>query len=406
MRFDLHVRAGVRERLSALAEEMVSWEGSPRIAEAEADKVQQVIRSFEHAQRRDYFVLGGVDGSGDYPSLSYGDSFVYVTAAHGIRYASDPVTGLREVAGQGPVVIEFSWLPEDDLRRPTALDAAFERMVGASITWVIEESDYRLLKAARSGKPNTVADLAAELIRPHAADSGNLAIQLRSTGELAAALQLIRSDPAPRYVLCDSTMSLPFVSRARNSLFHEHLKRLCCVEARSRGIGFFALSKSHGLPAIEHIERLAAQALGCRERKVAEHWYFRLPVERRDGWKLSLVDHRNVPPPGAVTYLVRLHKNVPVMRLDMDEQFWERTVKGRISEETIANEQRIFQDLDYASHDQRCYGYPYPIKAGHDRASLTEPERVALRKMIIDAAVTAGMKRSLFRNVSAATGHK
>jgi hypothetical protein len=94
------------------------------------------------------------------------------------------------------------------------------------------------------------------------------------------------------------------------------------------------------------------------------------------------------------------------MRLDMDEAYWVKFVKGPSDEETRATERRIFEDLDYASHDQRCYGYPYPIKAGHDRASLTEPERAALRKMIIDAAVAAGMKRSLFRNVSEATGHE
>ena len=72
---------------------------------------------------------------------------------------------------------------------------------------------------------------------------------------------------------------------------------------------------------------------------------------------------------------------------------------------TLDNERSIFEDLDYASHDQRAYGYPYPIKAGHDRASLTQAERVALRKMIVEAAVYEGMRPQLFRNVSQATGH-
>jgi hypothetical protein len=405
MRFDLHSRAGVRECLTTLAQEMASWEGTPRIGDEEADQVRQSVRPFAHTTRRDDFVVAGVDGSGDYPSLSYGDSFIYVTVAHGTRYRTDPACGLKEIADPAPAIMEFTWLPEDEARRPAATDAAFERMAGIPITQVIERSDYRLLKTASSRKPCPISELAAELIRPHAADAGNLAIQLRSTGELSAALHLILSEPKPRYVLYDSTLSLPFVSRARNSLFHEHLKRLCCVEARNRGIGFFALSKSHGLPAIEHIERLAAEALGLGERQVAEHWYLRLPMPRQDDWSLSLIEQRNVPPPGAMTYLVRFHRNVPVMRLDMDESYWAQFVKGANAEATRANEQRIFEDLDYASHDQRCYGYPYPIKAGHDRASLSQAERVALRKMIIDAAVAAGMKRSLFRDASLATGH-
>jgi hypothetical protein len=93
------------------------------------------------------------------------------------------------------------------------------------------------------------------------------------------------------------------------------------------------------------------------------------------------------------------------MRLDIDERYWETHVRGADDSETLANEKRLFEDLDYVSHDQRAYGYPYPIKAGHDRASLTEAERMALRKMIMDAAVEAGMNRSLFKNASMATGH-
>jgi hypothetical protein len=350
-------------------------------------------------------MLAGVDGSGDYPSLSYGDSFVYITVAQATRYRVDAACGLKEISNPPPPILEFSWVPEHEQCRLAAVDAAFERMAGMPITEVIEYSDYRRLKEVYSRKSCEVSELRAALIRPHAADFGNFAIQFRTTGELSAALHLVRSDPKPRYLLVDGTFSLPFVSRARDSLFHEHLKRLCCVEARSQGIAFLALSKSHGMPAIEHIELLARETLGLGERVMAEHWYMRIPVRSRDGWDLSLVEQRNVPPPGAVTYLVRLHRNVPIMRIDMDQSYWDRFVKGASDGETRANEERIFEDLDYASHDQRCYGYPYPIKAGHDRASMTEAERVAFRHMIIEAAVAAGMKRALFRSASTATGH-
>jgi NurA-like 5'-3' nuclease len=159
------------------------------------------------------------------------------------------------------------------------------------------------------------------------------------------------------------------------------------------------------MPAMEHIERLAAEVRGCKEGEKPEHWFVRIPVQARDGWELSLVENRHVPPAGAVTYLVRFHRNTPIMRLDMDLGYWERFVRGETDVITQDTERRIFEDLDYASHDQRAFGYPYPIKAGHDRASLTQAERVALRKMIINEAVAAGMRPQLFRNVSQATGH-
>jgi hypothetical protein len=132
----------------------------------------------------------------------------------------------------------------------------------------------------------------------------------------------------------------------------------------------------------------------------------RLPIPGIDSWQLSVLSGRRLPPPGAVTYLVRFFRNTPVMRLDMDIEYWKSFVHGNTEDETRTNERRIFEDLDYASHDQRCYGYPYPIKAGHDRASLTKAERVALRKMIIDAAVRQGVKRSAFRQPSIETGHE
>jgi hypothetical protein len=405
MHFSVHLRAGLKQRLASLATEMATWEDAPRVDETEAERIRRVIRFFGHTTERPGLVVGGVDGSGDYPALSYGDSFVYVTVAHGTRYVSHPVSGLKEQPAESAEIVEFSWLPEDQTRRSRAIDEAFERIVGQPIVDVVTASDYRAIKDRMSRRLHSVDALVKDLIRPHAADAGNLAIQLRSTGELAAALRLIQSNDPPRHVLYDGTMSLPFVTRVNLSLFHEHLKRLCCVEARTRGVAFLAFSKSHGLPAIDVLERLAAEAAHGAPRPAAEHWFMRLPTQARDGWTLGFLESRNVPPPGAVSYLVRFHRNVPVMRLDADEAFWDQSIRGANEAETLVNEQRLFEDLDYVSHDQRAYGYPYPIKAGHDRASLTEAERTVLRKMIVDAAVEAGMNRGLFKNPSIATGH-
>jgi hypothetical protein len=232
----------------------------------------------------------------------------------------------------------------------------------------------------------------------------NLGIQLRSTAELGAALRLIQR--RPKYVLLDGTLSLPLVSRSGESLFFEHLKRLCCVEALEHGVGFLALSKSHGVQSVELLEELAGEKLGLDAGRTPEHWFLRIPVREEDGWQTPLVEGRTLPPIAAMTYLVRLHRSTPVMRLDVDLNWWRRRLRGASEAETRERERQLFEDLDRASHDQRCYGYPYPIKAGHDRASLSEPERVALRKQIVDAAVRAGLKPSLFRSASKATRHE
>ena len=405
MRNDLLVRSLVRGKLKGLAAEMSTWEALPRIDADEEARIRQAVQPYAHTTRREQLIIGGVDGTGDFPALSYADSFIYVTLAQGTRYEADRVSGLKEVAPELEPVIEFTWLPQDDVKARSALDSTFERLAGLSVNDVIRRSDYWKLKQTNSGRSTSFQELEDGLIRPHATDSGNIAIQLRSSAELGAALRLIEAEPKPDYVLLDSTFSLPFVNRSHNSLFFEHLKRLCCVEARARGVGFFALSKSHGMAAMEHVERLAAEALGCGTEKKPEHWFMRIPTQERDGWELSLVENRHVPPASTVTYLVRFHRNTPIMRMDMDLGYWERHIRSEDPHSQLQSEQRIFEDLDYASHDQRAYGYPYPIKAGHDRASLTHAERAALRKLIVNEAVAAGMRPQLFRNVSQATGH-
>ena len=403
MRFDLHLRRSVTERLHTLAERMGAWEHQPRLSNEERARVRSSIRSFSHTTRVSDTVFAGVDGSGDYPSITYADSFVYLSVASTAVFEADAVSGLREVATAFEPVAEFTWLPGDHREATRQWDEAFATLSGRSIAEVIESSDYRVLKERETGRKQPAGRLAAALLRPRAADAGNVAIQLRSTAEMGAALRLLSGPNVPQFLLVDGTLSLPMVSRDEVSLFYEHVKRLCAAQARRSGCAFIALSKSHGLPGIEDIEQLAAEALGVPAR-AAEHWFARLPTVG-DGWELSLLDGRGVPPPGAVSYLVRFHQTTPVLRLDLDRAYWEESLRGATESETAAAEASLFERLDYACHDQRCFGYPYPIKAGHDRASLTEPERVALRKQVIDSAVAAGMSRRLFRSAAVATGH-
>ena len=406
MRFDIHLRQDLKEQLLHLADQMKDWEDSPQFDKRDREEISQRITAFAHTTRVQSLTIAGVDGSGDYPSIAYADSFVHVAVAQATIYRSDANCGLRELPPNAPSILYVAWFAEHEGQRRESWDRAFSALAGEPIDSVLQRSDYASIKMGITRKTVSISRLRDTLVRPHASDSGNIAIQLRSLGELGAALRTLKHAEELKYLLVDGTLSLPFASTRDESLFHEHLKRLCCVEAQLRGVGFFALSKSHGFPSIEALEEIARESLGVPERQRAEHWFLRLPVPDHDQWKFPLADGRQIPPPGAVTYLVRFHRNVPVLRLDMDVEFWRSHVHRNTEEETRENERRIFQELDYSSHDQRCFGYPYPIKAGHDRASLTASERTSLRKQIVDAAVAAGLRRSLFRDASMATGHQ
>jgi hypothetical protein len=379
---------------------MVSYQAGIELEPGEEAALKEAITPFPHTTAVECFSMGGVDGSGDFPCVRFADSFVYAVTAQAVVYQTSAVSGLQEVDHGLDALVELVWLPSNEKEKDDALDAGFAAIAGMSVREVVERSDYKALKDVEANAAHTVPQLLADLIRPAAHDAGNLQIQLRSLAELSCALRLIRLDPAPRYVVIDTTMSLPFVTRRNLSLFYEHLKRLCCLEASQKHVGFFALSKSHGLPRIDLIEALARDKLTPGEKAEAEHWFLRMPPD------LTLTEGRRIPPVGAVSYLVRFHRNVPVLRLDMDEGYWRAHVHGRTDDETLANERRVFSELDYGCHDQRCYGYPYVIKAGHDRASMTNDERLMLRRLVEDEAAALGLPRTLFQNVSAMTGHE
>jgi hypothetical protein len=386
-----------QNKVQTLATEMSSWESKPRLDEETEGHIRKNIQSFKHTNRADEFRIAGVDGSGDYPSFSYADSFVYVATASGTVFRTDTLHGLVEEQVLLEPNLDLVWLPEDREKAEGQWIRAFSSLAGMDAGEVVWESDYSTLKRTHAG---TGASL-DHLVLPRASDTSNCGIQLRSCAEWGAALRLIQSEPTCRYVLMDTTLSLPFIKTKDNSLFHEHLKRLCCVRAQERGIRLFTVSKSHSLPSIEIVENLAREVMGLPTSKVAEHWFLRLPVPSCDDWSMEgLVEGRQIPPIGAVSYLFRFHKNTPVMRLDMDRNWWVENLKGNPVEET-----RVFEELDYCGHDQRAYGYPFPIKACHDRTRLSNAERLVMKKQIIDAAVAQGMKRSLFKDVSMATGH-
>lgn len=386
-----------QDKVKTLAAEMSSWESKPRLDEETETHVRASIRSFPHTSRAEAFRVAGVDGSGDYPSFSYADSFVFVATASGAVFRTDALHGLVEEPALVAPNLELVWLPEDQERAAGQWIRAFSSLGGIEASDVVKQSDYSSLKRTHAGSGASLE----HLVLPRASDTSNCGIQLRSCAEWGAALRLIGAEPACRYVLMDTTLSLPFIKSKDNSLFHEQLKRLCCVRARERGVRLFTVSKSHGLPSVELIENLARETQDVPASKTAEHWFLRLPIAGHDDWSLdSLVEGRQIPPVGAVSYLFRLHKNTPVMRLDMDHQWWEDNLRN----DAVA-ESRVFEELDYCGHDQRSYGYPFPIKACHDRTRLSQAERLVIKKQIIDAAVAQGMKRSLFKDVSAATGH-
>ena len=113
----------------------------------------------------------------------------------------------------------MTWLPEDREKAKGQWFKAFEALTGKSVREVVEQSDYKELSAKAGGGRSSVLEILNDLVLPRASDTSNCGIQLRTVAEWGAALRILDSEPPCRYVMMDTTMSLPFVKNKSGSLF-------------------------------------------------------------------------------------------------------------------------------------------------------------------------------------------
>lgn len=403
MHFDFNIRGEVTDRIREVVQEMQGWNDTHPAEEQDVSACMEQVVLFDHCAKPDRpFFIGGADGSGDMPSVSYGDTIVYLITAVARIYEALPAGYLSEREVSDGTVFDLLWLPQDGERAKAQFLKTFERLIGEPLTGVCERSDYYELTKKRGARVSSPTDLVGQLIFPEAHSSENISIQLLSTAEAGSLIRLMRSldtgavREKPIYLLEDTTLALPMIGKS-STLFFEIAKRYACTVARNLGITFLTLSKSHNFPHMDTIEDSIKET-----HKRNEHWFFRVPKNLSD----KFLGTRTIPPVGAESYIFKLHDPQQPMRIDMDQEFWKTHIWDEDAAIMRRNEIQLFRDLDFSSHDQRCCGYPYPVKACHDRASLTDQERLSLRKQFIDEAVKNGFKRQNFIDAGILTGHK
>ena len=69
--------------------------------------------------------------------LSYEDSFIYLSVAQATIYESDRVSGLREMAPIPEAILDVSWIPDNSIEGPKAIDWAHEKLAARSLDQVI-----------------------------------------------------------------------------------------------------------------------------------------------------------------------------------------------------------------------------------------------------------------------------
>src|SRR5687768_3483219 len=107
---------------------MAAWDRSDTISPEQHLRLVEAIQPFEHVTSAPGLVIGGIDGSGDFPAVGYADSFVYLTVASAVLYEADAVNGLREVELSVAPLVEFTWLTTSASQRRAALIDSFEKL--------------------------------------------------------------------------------------------------------------------------------------------------------------------------------------------------------------------------------------------------------------------------------------
>lgn len=356
-------------------------QGKP--TEDELCDLVQSARHYGHCNQLDEeFLIGSVDGSGEYPVFQQDDIFLHFAVAAATLYETHSTRQHK---------LSVRSLPNDVFKRFAILrdDAPFvvqsyrgflDGLVGLSLKELVQGSDYCSVFSDFGRRSIGTAHVSwGQFAFSKASEVATHAYQLRSLAELGMAIRLLEFQP--KYILLDT--SLVYFLLGESLYLPEVLKRHLITEANRRGIAVVALCKSHNIPNGDLIGRRIAE-----EREIKEHWYLRLPAESLGESALPFLRDREIPPKLGVSYLFKFHGTSFPMRLDVDAEWWKQNIGGEAQ-----REERFFRELDFTCHDVRSYGYPYPMHAAHRRSRLTRRERKAAREVLLQFAQEEGILR-------------
>jgi hypothetical protein len=355
-------------------------------AETDVETILERVRPYQHTTRLDEeFVIGAIDGSGEYPLIQQDDVFMHFLSAARTCYAT--ASGRQHkmsACGDGNELFATLVNLQDDIKaiRQT-YQSLIQELIGLDLKALVSGSDYvDVFQQFGRGKITTSSVTWPNVALARASQVATHGYLIRSIGEIGMGIRLL--EQKPKYLLLDTTLG--YFLLGESIYLPELLKRYLITQAKESGTCVLGLSKSHNIPNGDLIGRLVKEKL-----EHTEHWYLRLPSPDFGEKPWKFLSDREVPPKLGVTYLFKFHSTSFPMRLDVDAGWWRKHIGG-----DEAKERRLFQDLDFTCHDVRSYGYPYPLQAAHRRSALTKQERKAVKDIVLQNAQSEGMLRGAF----------
>lgn len=335
------------------------------------------------------FRIAASDGSGSFPLVQRDTIFFYLATADAVGYqAESGINPLNRYGKDERISEMIVWAEHwDDSQKEALLDSYYQKLTGKGFRAIAAESDYLSLKHQQTKRrtPSSVDKL--KPIIYSASETDSVRKLLMGSAELAVALKTLYWDEPPQILLLDGTLSLLSLS-SRATILTDLLKRHLLYVARERGVTTIALSKSATFVGATEITRTLT------EHFKDTHWAYRFPLPDEESLG---IEGLYLPPPGAVTYLVRFHREAPGLRLDFDRHYWESMGRDEWVRELLPL-------LDFSSHEARCYGYPYPLFAAHVRCSLNREARRVAKSMLLSSLRNAGFDAAEFEEIHSVLG--
>jgi len=358
----------------------------------------------DHQFRSD-FLVGAVDGSGVSPLIRYDDVMIHlVTAAISIHNTGTQTGRIMETV---PIVdcpplpdrgrtFEAFWFSLEEDTAWNYLETFVKKVYGVEDLNKLMFpyfSDYFSEKITSISKLMNLGITKAKNIKnlviySHFTDTQQIHDAARTILELSLAKKAIDSPLKLKYLFLDSSLTL-LIRRDLDypTPLEDYILRDLCYNARKRGVTILAVSKHHTVPYTSLIAEMAKEKFGNA------HWFCRIP----SGLKI-LQGKRLIPPRLAVTYLFQFTSDSPVLRLDLDEKWWEKNIRRDDPEEMRNQEIKLFRDIDFFSHDARWFGYPAPLAFAHNECKITGRIKSILVEEAINVAREEGFDGEKLRD--------
>lgn len=355
-------------------------------SEGDVKGILELVRPYGHTTTLvEDFVIGGIDGSGEYPLIQQDDVFMHFLSAASTCYrtASSRQHKMSASAVGNELFATLVNLQDDIKAIRQTYQGLITELTGLDLKSLVAGSDYvEVFQQFGRGKITAGGVTWPNVALARASQVATHGYLIRSMGEIGMAIRLLAQKP--KYLLLDTTLG--YFLLGESIYLPELLKRYLITKAKEADTCVLGLSKSHNIPNGDLIGRLVKEQL-----EHTEHWYLRLPSPDLGEKPWKFLNDREVPPKLGITYLFKFHSTSFPMRLDVDAGWWRAHICG-----DEAKERRLFEDLDFTCHDVRSYGYPYPLQAAHRRSALTKQERRAVKDIVLQHAQSEGMLRGAF----------